>query len=76
MRVGVTLPSMGHLAQPSHLVEVAQAAERLGYDTLWTPDRLLYPLGADQPIFAGSLDQVKKALRVIEWVKFAKKCCS
>lgn len=39
MRVGVTLPSMGHLAQPNNLVEAAKAAERFGYETLWVADR-------------------------------------
>lgn len=40
MRIGVTLPSMGGLAQPDNLVEAAKPAERLGYDTLWIADRL------------------------------------
>ena len=44
MRIGVTLPSMGHLSQPNNLVEAAKEAERLGYDTLWVADRLLYPV--------------------------------
>ena len=44
MRVGVTLPSMGHLSQPDNLIQAAKAAERLGYDTLWVADRLLYPI--------------------------------
>ena len=44
MRIGVTLPSMGHLSQPNNLVEAAKEAERLGYDTLWVADRLLYPI--------------------------------
>jgi len=44
MRVGVTLPSMGHLSQPDNLIQAAKAAERLGYDTLWVADRLLYPV--------------------------------
>jgi alkanesulfonate monooxygenase SsuD/methylene tetrahydromethanopterin reductase-like flavin-dependent oxidoreductase (luciferase family) len=50
MRVGVTLPSMGHLSQPDNLIPAAKAAERLGYDTLWVADRLLYPRQAEDPI--------------------------
>jgi alkanesulfonate monooxygenase SsuD/methylene tetrahydromethanopterin reductase-like flavin-dependent oxidoreductase (luciferase family) len=34
----------GHLAQPANLVQAAKEAERLGYDTLWVGDRLLYPV--------------------------------
>jgi alkanesulfonate monooxygenase SsuD/methylene tetrahydromethanopterin reductase-like flavin-dependent oxidoreductase (luciferase family) len=74
MRVGVTLPSMGHLAQPSTLVEVAQAAERLGYDTLWVADRLLYPLNprTKYPVTAdGSWPEVyKRVLDPIESLTF------
>ena len=44
MRVGVTLPSMGHLSQPDNLMQAAKAAERLDYDTLWVADWLLYPI--------------------------------
>ena len=44
MRVGVTLPSMGHLSQPDNLIQATKAAEQLGYDTLWVADRLLYPV--------------------------------
>jgi hypothetical protein len=33
MRVGVTLPSMGHLSQPDNLIQAAKTAERLNYDT-------------------------------------------
>jgi len=63
MRVGVTLPSMGHLSQPDNLIQAAKAAERLGYDTLWVADRLLYPIKprTKYPVSAdGSLPQVYK----------------
>jgi alkanesulfonate monooxygenase SsuD/methylene tetrahydromethanopterin reductase-like flavin-dependent oxidoreductase (luciferase family) len=63
MRVGVTLPSMGHLSQPDNLIQAAKAAERLGYDTLWVADRLLYPIKprTKYPVTAdGSLPQVYK----------------
>jgi len=42
MRIGVTRPSMGSLSQPDNLIKAASEAERLGYDTLWVADRLLY----------------------------------
>ncbi len=44
MRVGISLPNLGPSAQPDAVVRGAHEAERLGYDTLWTADRLLYPV--------------------------------
>jgi probable F420-dependent oxidoreductase len=74
MRIGVTLPSMGHLAQPNNLVEAAKEAERLGYDTLWVADRLLYPLQprTKYPVTPdGSLpDFYKRVLDPIEALTF------
>lgn len=74
MRVGVTLPSMGQLAQPKNLVEAAQEAERLGYDTLWVADRLLYPVNprTKYPVTAdGSLPEFyKRVLDPIEALTF------
>ena len=74
MRVGVTLPSMGHLAQPSNLAEVAKEAERLGYDTLWAADRLLDPVQPRNPYPVtsdGSWPEVyKRVLDPIEALTF------
>ncbi|HEX9263177.1 MAG TPA: LLM class F420-dependent oxidoreductase [Candidatus Binatia bacterium] len=74
MRIGVTLPSMGHLAQPNNLAEAAKEAERLGYDTLWVADRLLYPLQprTKYPVTPdGSLpDFYKRVLDPIEALTF------
>ena len=68
MRVGVTLPSMGHLSQPDNLIQATKAAERLGYDTLWVADRLLYPIKprTKYPVTAdGSLPQVYKRVLIL-----------
>ena len=74
MRIGVTLPSMGHLSQPNNLVEAAKEAERLGYDTLWVADRLLYPIKprTKYPVTPdGSLpDFYKRVLDPIEALTF------
>ncbi|HMF47555.1 MAG TPA: LLM class flavin-dependent oxidoreductase, partial [Candidatus Saccharimonadales bacterium] len=60
--------------QPSNLIEVAQEAERLGYDTLWTADRLLFPLNprTKYPVTAdGSWPEVyKRVLDPIESLTF------
>ncbi|MEV4704213.1 TIGR03619 family F420-dependent LLM class oxidoreductase [Actinoplanes sp. NPDC049316] len=44
MRIGLNLPHYGSLISPEAVTEVSRAAETLGYDSLWTGDRLLSPL--------------------------------
>lgn len=41
MRIGLNLPNYGPLANPDDIVAVSRAAEELGYDSLWTGDRIL-----------------------------------
>lgn len=49
MRVGFVLPHMGRIVSPKVLVQAAQRAEELGYDSLWVADRLLYPVNPQTP---------------------------
>ena len=49
MRVGVILPNFSQPADPETMVEVAHAAEELGYDSIWTTDHVLMPKGYDEP---------------------------
>ncbi len=49
MRVGFTVPQFGPEAGPDALLEVAQLAEKLGSDSLWVAERLLYPLNPKAP---------------------------
>jgi len=44
MEFGVALPHIGPTASPEAIVEVAQKAEALGFDSLWALDRLLWPI--------------------------------
>jgi probable F420-dependent oxidoreductase len=44
MKFGVALPHFGPAASPDAIVEVAGAAESMGFDSLWALDRLLWPL--------------------------------
>ena len=49
MHVGVILPNFSRPAEPRTLAEVAQAAEELGFDSIWTTDHLLMPKGMEEP---------------------------
>jgi probable F420-dependent oxidoreductase len=44
MELGVTLPTSSPYASAESIVRIAQEAERLGYNSLWTYERLLYPI--------------------------------
>ncbi|MCP2324797.1 putative F420-dependent oxidoreductase [Hamadaea flava] len=49
MKLGVGLPVSGSWATPDRILPIAARAEELGYDSLWTFQRLLAPAGlADQ----------------------------
>ena len=75
MRVGISLPNLGSSANPEALVRGAKHAEQLGYDTLWTADRLLYPVAPRDRYPAthdGSLpDYYKSVLDPLESLSFA-----
>jgi probable F420-dependent oxidoreductase len=74
MRLGFALPQVGPLAGPDALVTVAQRAEALGFDSLWTLDRMLYPVNPQTPYPAtrdGLLpDLYKRVLDPLETLTF------
>ena len=43
MKIGVFLPVSGRAASRKTLMEAAQQAERLGYDSVWSADRIIIP---------------------------------
>src|SRR6266850_1178411 len=49
MRIGFALPNIGPVATPEAVIAVAERAEQLGYDSLWTIERLLYPVKLQRP---------------------------
>ncbi len=75
MRIGFALPNIGPVATPEAVSKVAERAEDLGYDSLWTIERLLYPVKPQRPYPAtpdGSLPEVyKHALDPLEALTFA-----
>lgn len=59
MDIGFGLPVSGSWATPANIAEIARTADRLGYSSLWTFQRLLVadaaPLG---PVYASVLDSI------------------
>ncbi|MFF0752985.1 TIGR03619 family F420-dependent LLM class oxidoreductase [Streptomyces sp. NPDC004267] len=57
MKLGLALPTFGPDANPEGLLRVCRSAEDLGYDSLWTGDRVLAPLvpGARYPSADGKM---------------------
>jgi len=59
---GVRLPCAGVLASPEAMVRVAQEAERLGYDSVWVHDYLIWTKTLDQVhLSCGSREAVEAA---------------
>jgi probable F420-dependent oxidoreductase len=55
MKLGFALPHQGPVANRENMILVATEAEKLGYDSLWTNERLLLPVNAKTP-YPGSPD--------------------
>lgn len=55
MRIGFALPHQGPVATKENMRLVATEAERHGYDSLWTNERLLFPVDAKTP-YPGASD--------------------
>jgi probable F420-dependent oxidoreductase len=74
MKFGVLLPHLGSEIDPAALVESAQRAEELGYDSLWVIERLLYPTSPRSPYPVtpdGSLPKLySRALTPIETLTY------
>ncbi len=63
MRIGFNLPQIGPAASPTAIVQAAQKAEALGYDSVWVTERVLYPVNPQTPYPAtpdGSLPEPYK----------------
>ena len=49
MKIGFGLPNIGPLGSPDNIAQVADRAEALAYDSLWTIERLLWPVKPQTP---------------------------
>jgi probable F420-dependent oxidoreductase len=49
MKIGFALPNIGPIATVDAVVKVAQRAEALAYDSLWTIERLFWPIKPQTP---------------------------
>jgi probable F420-dependent oxidoreductase len=57
MDIGFGAPVAGAWASPQNLTDFARRAQRLGYRSLWTFQRLLVPVGSDMaPVYQSVLD--------------------
>ena len=57
IRIGIGAPVAGAWATPGNLAGFARRAEELGYQSLWTFQRLLFPQGSDMaPVYRSVLD--------------------
>jgi probable F420-dependent oxidoreductase len=56
MRVGFAVPSAGSWATPENQLSVAGQAEKLGYQSLWTLQRVLNPVGSDPESYRNVAD--------------------
>ena len=50
MKLGFGIPVSGSWATPANITEIARAAERLGYESLWSFQRTLYPADDSIPV--------------------------
>ena len=75
MKIGVAVPNIGPVAMPEAVKTVAQKAEALGYNSLWTVERLLWPVSPKLPYpvtLDGSLpEEYKYTLDPLDTLTFA-----
>ena len=75
MKLGFSLPNIGPIGTAEAVTKVAQRAESLGYSSLWTIERLLYPLKLQRPYPGtpdGHLPEIyKQALDPVDALTYA-----
>ncbi len=72
IRLGLALPNLSPLGTRQNVAEFARESERLGYDSLWVTERLLYPLHPKQTIGSRPLEEkYKTALDPLDTLVYA-----
>jgi probable F420-dependent oxidoreductase len=75
MKIGFQLPNVGPVGSADAIAKVARRAEELGYHSLWTTDRLLWPVQPQTPYPPtpdGSLpEQYKRVLDPLDTLTYA-----
>ena len=49
MKIGITLPQVGQQATRENVIQMANLAEKEGFDSLWVFERLLWPVNPQTP---------------------------
>src|SRR3954447_26397056 len=63
--IGLALPQVGRVAGPAAIIEVAKAADRLGYSSVWAMDRLLAPVAPRTPYPASPHAELPDEQRIV-----------
>jgi probable F420-dependent oxidoreductase len=58
MKLGLTMPNMGPLADQQTLVVIADSAEALGYESIWVSDHVLVPNTLPVDVFGRVLESM------------------
>jgi probable F420-dependent oxidoreductase len=65
MKLGCFIPQMGDAASGEAMVKVAEAAEKLGFNSVWVTDRLLFPVNPKTPYAASPDGKLPDAYRTV-----------
>ena len=65
MKIGCFIPQMGTAATPDAMVQAAQNAEKLGYDSVWVTERLLFPVNPKTPYAASPDGKLPEAYKIV-----------
>lgn len=68
MQLGFAVPVSGSWACPANCSEIASKAEQLGYESLWTFQRLLSPLDGDAPVLDPPYRSVHDPLAILAFL--------
>lgn len=65
MKIGCFIPHIGEAASPESIVSAAQSAEKLGFDSVWVTERLLFPVNPRNPYAAEPDGKLPAAYKIV-----------